>query len=163
MDPLIDRSTGAVHLNKEWTLEPGQSVEHLANFIGNRLSGTDRITRWFSHIPVKTLFYGDFAVTLVFSGELLIAFRAQLKMDYKQTERDVKAKQDAMLIKLLGNPTEEKFMVPSEITRTLFRIVGKEWPKGAKELTWELAWGRVVSTVEPKDSVPEFQIHWRLE
>ena len=162
MDPLIDRSTGAVHLNKEWTVEPGQSVEHLAYLIGNRLSGTDRVTRWFSHIPVKTLHYGDFDVTLVFSGELLMAFKALPKGDYKKSEKELKTKQDSMLIHMLGHPTSERFLIASEISRTLFRIIGKEWPKGAKELTWEFPWGRVVSTVEPKDSIPEFQIHWRM-
>ncbi len=161
MDPLIDRSTGSVHLDREWTLEPGQTVEYLANLIGNRLSGTDRITRWFSHIPSKTP-YGDFDLTLVFSGEVLMAFKAQPKGDFRATEADKKSRQDAMLTQLLGNPSSEKFMVSSEIARSLFRVIGKDWPKGAKELTWEFPWGRVISTVEQKDFVPEFKIQWRL-
>ena len=161
MDPLIDRSTGAVHLNKEWTIGPGLSVEHLANLIGNRLSGTVRITRWFSHIPVKTA-YGDFDLTLVFSGEVLMALKAHSKGDYHATEAKVKAQQDAMLTQLLGNPTSEKHIVSSEIARTLFRVIGKDWPKGAKELTWDFPWGRVISSVEPKDLVPEFKLQWRI-
>ncbi|MDR3689279.1 MAG: hypothetical protein P4L46_07870 [Fimbriimonas sp.] len=161
MDPLIDRNTGSVHLDKQWTLTPGLSVEHLANLIGNRLSGTDRVTRWFSHIPVKTL-VGDFNLTLVFSGEVLMAMRAQPKIDYKSNEIDTKAKMDAMLNKLLGPPTNERFVVSSEIARTLFRIVRMEWPKGAKELTWELSWGRVISSVDSKDVVPEFKLQWKI-
>ena len=161
MDPLIDRSTGSVHLDKQWTLSPGLSVEHLANLIGNRLSGTDRITRWFSHIPVKTP-YGDFDLTLVFSGELLMAFRAQPKGDHRASEIEIKAKQDALLGKLLGPPTAVRYLVSSEIARTLFRVIRKEWPKGAKELTWELPWGRVISSVDPKDTVPEFKLQWKV-
>ena len=161
MDPLIDRTTGTVHLNREWALTPGLSVEKLANLIGSRLSGTDRVTRWFSHIPVKTP-YGDFNVTLIFSGEVLMAMRMQSQSDYRSTEIEIKAKQDAMLTKMLGQPSSDKHLVSSEIGRTLFRIIGKEWPKGARELTWECPWGRVISTVEPKDTVPEFKIQWRV-
>jgi hypothetical protein len=91
-----------------------------------------------------------------------MAFRAQPKGDHRASEIEIKAKQDALLGKLLGPPTAERYLVSSEIARTLFRVIRKEWPKGAKELTWELPWGRVISSVDPKDTVPEFKLQWKV-
>jgi len=159
MASFIDKKTGSINLSNEWVLVPGLSVESLHNLIGARVSGSDGKTRWFSHILVESR-YGQLDLTLNFDPEFLTSVKINLKTEFKTSEASKKTKHDQMLTSLLGPPTSEKSLVSSEIVRMLCKTIRYEWPKLAKEVTWEFPWGSVVSTVDMHNKVAEFWLMW---
>jgi len=160
MAPFIDRGTGTVHLSNDWALVPGLSIEALSNLIGARVSNSDGNVRWFSHILVESR-YGQLDVTLNFDPQILTSIMVNLKTEFKTSEAKKKAKHDAMITALLGQPTSERNYVSSEIVRFLFGVIQYKWPKLAKELTWEMPWGTVISGADMRRSVAEIWIMWK--
>ena len=160
MSHLIDSYTGAIRLEKGLILTRGQTPDELIHLIGARPTGSIGKTLWYSDIRMETE-HGALIMALCFKSDSLVSFQASITSSYGTTGAMIKAKNDKLLIDDLGRPHEDKTYSPGFIGRFLLKRHAQSWHSTAKELTWKLPFGTVISTIEPRDGSSIFKVIWK--
>ncbi|MDR3689280.1 MAG: hypothetical protein P4L46_07875 [Fimbriimonas sp.] len=159
MGPLIDRATGAVSLSNDLVLTPGLAPERVASYIQPGELASARKTTWLAPISVATV-YGTLDVRLFFRKGALRQAKLRIDSEFGPQQALIKGRHDGFLTELLGRPTSERPAVRTLAGRIFVKALGQNWPMNTKELTWQLRWGAVVSTVELREGLADFCVEW---
>ena len=150
---FLDAETGEVVLNQEITLQGGMPYGDLGKHDKSRFPAGEQITFSVSDTP-----WGQASITLRFHQGALMSLN--IWFSAVTSKSILKNRNDELLISCLGDPTGEKRIAKGFLDRWLLPIKQEPWLLEAKELRWELPWGKVFSAVDPSDGDPVIWIHW---
>ncbi len=160
MGHLIDSYTGTISLEKGLLLTPGMTPDSLMELIGSMPSGSFGNRCWYSDIRMETD-HGELIMNLYFKKDALVMWQASLTSAYGTTGSMIKTRNDKLLMEDLGRPSEERQYSPGLIGGFFLKRHAQPWHETAREFTWRLPFGTVVSTVDTHDGASVFRVRWK--